>query len=242
MKGASLLTLSLSLMFLLMGCESSVQSNINQTNNSIADDLKMSEGKELTLVFEESDSEAIQIEIEKLPVLMSYLTQNDKPELEMDRFQSTYIHTHQQKDYFLISYNCGVKLCDQLLVEHSQDGINSIEVSNSSFLQDAKQQEDYLALLFGRNEGTEVVRNQIAVFNLKEFEKVLPPNQLEVLESFDYPISRIEWEGKDLRVNIANIKELTYENIKKWNDNKKNLFVSCCGNSNSQLKPVVLDF
>ncbi|MCG7344645.1 hypothetical protein MHZ92_10890 [Sporosarcina sp. ACRSL] len=107
---------------------------------TVTDDLEISDGKALTLVLERSGMEDIQIDIEKLPVLLSYLSQNDNPELEMNRLRSTFILTHQQKDYFLVSFNCGVKLCDQLLVEHSsKDEVRSIEVSESSIFQDVKQ-------------------------------------------------------------------------------------------------------
>ncbi|MFC5604632.1 hypothetical protein [Sporosarcina koreensis] len=184
------------------------------------DDVEISDGKDLTLVVERSGREDIQIAIAKLPVLLSYLTQNDNPDLEMSRLRSTFILTHQQKDYFLVSFNCGVKLCDQLLVEHSsKDEVQSIEVSESSILQDVKQQEDHLALLFGRTEGVAVVRNQIALLDLKEFIKFSPPKQLEVLESFEYPITRIEWKDNDLQVYIAVLEEPTFENIMEWNKN-----------------------
>ncbi|MDW0118362.1 hypothetical protein QTL97_15630 [Sporosarcina thermotolerans] len=184
------------------------------------DDSKISDGNDLTLVLEQSGREDIHLKIEKLPVLLSYLTQSDDLELEMSRLQSTFILTHQDKDYFLVSFNCGVKLCDQLLVEHSsKDEVQSIVVSESSLLQDVKLQEDHLALLFGRNEGVAVVRNQVALLNVKEFIKVSPPPQLEVLESFEYPIARIEWKNNALKAAIADLEEPTFENIVEWNKN-----------------------
>lgn len=187
---------------------------------TIKDVFEISDGKDLTLELEQSGKEDIHLKIEKLPVLLSYLTQSDNPELEMSRLRSTYILTHQEKDYFLVSFNCGVKLCDQLLVEHSSnDEVQSIEVSESSIFQEVKQHGDHLALLFGRNEGVAVVRNQIALLNLKEFIKVSPPQHLEVLESFEYPITRIEWKDNDLLVDIADIEEPTFENIQGWNKN-----------------------
>lgn len=61
------------------------------------------------------------------------------------------------------------------------------------------------------------MRNQVVLLNLKEFIKVSPPPQLEVLESFGYPITRIEWKDNDLQVNIADIDDPTFENIIEWN-------------------------
>lgn len=191
-------------------------------DSTVTDDAETTDVKDLTLVLEQSGREDFHLKIEKLPVLLSYLTQSDDPELEISRMQSTYILTHQDKDYFLVSFNCGVKLCDQLLVKHSSKGeVQSIEVSESSILQDVKQQGDHLALLFGRNEGVAVVRNQIALLNLKEFIKVSPPQQLEVVESFEYPITRIEWMGKNLKVDIADLEEPTFDNIMEWNKNSE---------------------
>ncbi|MDN4608560.1 hypothetical protein [Sporosarcina highlanderae] len=197
------------------------QSNYGNEDITVLDYLEISDGKDLTLVLEQSGREDFHLKIERLPVLLSYLTQSDNPKLELSRMQSTFILTHQEKDYFLVSFNCGVKLCDQLLVEHSsKDEVQSIEVSESSIFQDVKQHGDHLALLFGRNEGVAVMRNHVVLLNLKEFIKVSPPQQLEVLESFEYPITRIEWKGNDLKVVIADLKEPTFENIMEWN--KKN--------------------
>lgn len=125
-------------------------------DSTVTDDAETTDVKDLTLVLEQSGGEDIHLKIEKLPVLFAYLNQSDDPELEMGRMQSTFILTHQDKDYFLVSYNCGVKLCDQLLVEHSsKDEVQSILVSESSNFQEVKQNGDHLVLLFGRNEGVQ---------------------------------------------------------------------------------------
>lgn len=194
------------LILLLTGChpdsdklsimEEDIQSE--NTASSIKDVTNTNSGKELTLVREQPDKETFHIDIGRLPILMSYLDQTEDSELEISRFRSNYMFTHNHKDYFLVSYNCGTKPCNQLLVELDQDEIKSFEVSESSFLQGVKLNEGHSVFLFGRNEGTEVVRNHVVIFNLDEFRKVLPPEQLRVLESFEYPIlsgwiTNLEW-------------------------------------------------
>src|SRR5690606_17247797 len=75
-------------------------------DSTVTDDAETTDVKDLTLVLEQSGGEDIHLKIEKLPVLLSYLTQSDDPKLELSRMQSTFILTHQDKDYFLVSFNC----------------------------------------------------------------------------------------------------------------------------------------
>lgn len=141
----------------------------------------------------------------------------------MSRIQSNYLISHKQRDYFLLSYNCGTKICNQLLLEHYQGEIKSFEVSEASFLQDSKHSYNYLAFLFGRNEGKEVIRNQVVIFDLLDFRKMTLPEHLGILESFEYPIPSIEWKDGNFKAMIAVLKDTSYESIKDWNKNHKEL-------------------
>lgn len=178
--------------------------------------------KELSLELKRPNQEPFHIVIEdKLPILMSYLKQFEKPEKEINRIRSSYLLTNNKKDYFLVSYSCGSKQCDQLLLEYNQEEIQSFHVSEASFYQDSIYDNNYLTFLFGRNEGSEVLRNQVVTFNLEEFQKIQPPEDLTALETFEYPIPSIEWSDGTLIVTIADLENTTYENIKKWYENKK---------------------
>lgn len=152
--------------------------------------------KKMILNIEKPNQEPIHIDIKKhIPVLISYLEQFDEPEIEMNKIQSNYLFSHKERDYFLLSYSCGIKVCNQLLLEQYQGNIKTLEVSEASFLQDFKHSKDYLAFLFGRNEGTEAIRNQVVIFNLQDFQKNNLPEYLGILESFEYPILSIEWNN-----------------------------------------------
>jgi len=165
---------------------STVKSNGNTVSN---------QEKELILNIEHPTLEPIHIDIkEQLPLLTLYLEQFDEPQNELNRIRSNYLFSNNQRDYFLISYSCGTKLCNQILLENYQGDIQTLMVSEASFYQDLKHSKDYLTLLFGKNEGSRVVRNQVVTFNLDDFRKITPPDDLSKLESFEFPITGIEWE------------------------------------------------
>ncbi|MHC0035305.1 hypothetical protein [Pseudoneobacillus sp. C159] len=178
--------------------------------------------KKLILTIEKPNQVPIQIDIKKyIPVLVSYLEQFDEPEREMNRIQSNYLFSNQERDFFLLSYNCGIKICNQLFLEHYQGDIKSIEVSEASFLQDFKRSNTYLAFLFGRNEGTEVIRNQVVIFNLQDFQKTNLPEDLGILESFEFPILSIEWKDGVFISTVAVVEDTSYDCIIEWNKNNK---------------------
>ncbi|WP_313798276.1 hypothetical protein [Cytobacillus sp.] len=190
--------------------------------NKTIDNTELNQGKGLILDFEQPSKESIFIDIDnQVPILKSYLAQFDEPEIEMSRMQSTYLISYKQRDYFLLSYSCGTKICHQLLLEHYQGKIKSFEVSEASFLQDSKHSNNYLAFLFGRNEGKEVIRNQVVIVDLQNFRKMTLPEHFGILESFEYPIPSIEWKDRHLKATIAVLEDPSYDSIKEWNKNNK---------------------
>ncbi|MEQ6391366.1 hypothetical protein RZN22_19040, partial [Bacillaceae bacterium S4-13-58] len=124
-------------------------------------------------------------------------------------------------DYAIIKYSCGSKLCDQLFIEHKDGNVESIPVSEGSMLLDYKQNNNHVALLFGRNEGSEVLRNKVEVIDLHTFEKVPVPSDVARFNSFDYPIPSLEWEGNSLILSVADIKDKSFETVKKWYENQQ---------------------
>ncbi|MEQ6391393.1 hypothetical protein RZN22_19210, partial [Bacillaceae bacterium S4-13-58] len=119
-------------------------------------------------------------------------------------------------DYAIIKYSCGSKICDQLFIAHKGGNVESILVSEGSMLLDYKQNSDFLALLFGRNEGSEVLRNKVEVIDLHSLKEILAPNDVAKFNSFDYPISSFKWEGNSLVLYVADIRDKSYETVKKW--------------------------
>jgi hypothetical protein len=242
MKNLFLISLQIIGCMTLIGCGSSSENKSEENKFQSSETIESKDGnhitakkgsneanhsesnlrEELILTIEQPNKEPIHIDIKKhIPVLISYLEQFDEPEIEMNKIQSKNLLSHKERDYFLLSYSCGIKICNQLLLEYYQGNIKSFEVSEGSFLQDFKQSNDYLAFLFGSNEGTEVIRNQVVIFNLQDFQKTKLPEYLGILESFEYPILSIEWKDGVFISTVAVLKDTSYESIMVWNRNNK---------------------
>ncbi|WP_053368117.1 hypothetical protein [Bacillus sp. FJAT-27245] len=200
------------------GEETQSKTNVNISNGN---SLKTNEQKDFDLHIEMPNREPLYVSLETLPILNTYLEQFEDKKNEISRIRSSYLYTTDQKDYFLVNYSCGTKLCNQLLLEHKQGEIQSLHISEASFLQNSKLNNDYIAFLFGRNEGSDVLRNQVVIIDLKNFRKVSPPEDMKVLESFEYPIPTIEWGDGTLLSTIADIDDTSYEGIKKWYKNNQ---------------------
>ncbi|MFO1443364.1 hypothetical protein KDN24_09105 [Bacillus sp. Bva_UNVM-123] len=216
----------LAIMFLiitfLVSCQAKESSYISkldreETQKSKNNSLETDQQKELILPVKIPNQEELYVSIDKVPILKSYLEQFEDKNSEINRIRGRYLYTNNQKDYILVNYSCGTKLCNQLLLEEKEGDIQSIQVSVSSYLQDFKGNNDYLAFLFGRNEGSEVVRNQVVIINLRDFQKISPPEDLILFESFEYPIPIIEWKDGILIGTIATIDDTSYEGIMQWN-------------------------
>jgi len=201
------------IILLLVSCQSKENNFISEGDREEAHNLHI----------EITNQEPLYVSIDKIPILTSYLEQFEDKKTEINNIRSRYLYTNNQKDYILVNYSCGMKLCNQLLLEEKQGNIQSIQVSESSFLQDSKYNHDYLAFLFGRNEGSDVVRNQVVIINLKDFKKISPPEDLQLIESFEYPIPMIEWKDGSLIATIADIDDTSYEGVKEWYTNNKDL-------------------
>ncbi|WP_188205543.1 hypothetical protein [Alkalibacillus aidingensis] len=231
MKNLFLISMLIITNMILFGCspsneneteENHTQSSENEDNSS-GNNEDQTEDDKIILDIELPNQKTIHINIEKdIPILQSYLEQFDEPKSEVNRMRSNYLLSNKQRDYFLISYNCGTNLCDQLLLEHNQGDFNTFKVSEASFMQVSKQNNDYLAFLFGRNEGDEVLRNEVVIFNLEDFQKISPPENLAMLESFEYPISSIEWKDGRLITTIAEIDDTSFEALMEWYKNHEN--------------------
>ncbi|RHW35973.1 hypothetical protein D1B31_17955 [Neobacillus notoginsengisoli] len=229
------LPIMLLIILLLVSCRSKENNLISEgegeethsttnANISIDNSLKTNQQKDLNLHIEMPNQEPLYVSLETVPILSTYLEQFEDKKNEINRIRSSYLYTNNQKDYFLVNYSCGTKLCNQLLLEHNQGDIQSLQISESSFLQNSKLNNDYLAFLFGRNEGSEVLRNQVVIINIKNFQKISPPEDLKVLESFKYPIPFIEWRDGTLISTIADIDDTSYERIKEWYKNNQEPF------------------
>ncbi|WP_409271247.1 hypothetical protein V1499_17760 [Neobacillus sp. SCS-31] len=219
------------IMLLLVSCQSIVNNSMpgdgeeeyhdtNHLKNSKDDSLTSKQETELFLKIELQDENLLNISVDKVAVLNSYLEQFEDKENELNRMQGKYLFTYNQKDYILLNYSCGSKLCNHLLLEHNEGKIQSLEMAELSFMQDSKLNNEYIAFLFGKNEGSDVLRNQVVIVDLKRFREIFPPDDLIILRSFEYPIPMIEWHDGNLIANVANITDTSYESLKEWNKTK----------------------
>ncbi|GIO65894.1 hypothetical protein [Paenibacillus cookii] len=185
--------------------------------NISKDNTSANREKELMLQMKIPNQNPLNISVDKIPILNQYLEQFEDKKNELNRMRINYLFTNNQKDYILLNYSCGTKLCNQLLLEHKDGEWLSLQISESSFLQVSKQNGEKVAFLFGRNEGSEVLRNQVVIVNMKNFQEISPPENLKILSSFEYPISMIEWNDDTLIAKVANIDDISFENVKEWN-------------------------
>lgn len=186
--------------------------NISKDNG-----IQANREKELLLQMKIPNQNPLSISVDKIPIINSYLEPFKDKKSELNRMRINYLFTNNQKEYILLNYSCGTKLCNQLLLEHKDGEWQSLQISESSFLQFSKQNGEIAAFLFGRNEGSEVLRNQVVIVNLKKFEEIPPPENLKILSSFEYPISMIEWNDDTLIAKVANIDDTSFTNVKEWN-------------------------
>ncbi|RDU36979.1 hypothetical protein DRW41_09790 [Neobacillus piezotolerans] len=219
------------ILLLLVSCQSIVSNSMpgngeegnfdtNYLNNSKEDSLKANQKKDLYLQIGLPGEKLLNISVDKVPVLNSYLEQFEDKKNELNRMQGKYLFTYNQKDYILLNYSCGTKLCNHLLLEHNEGKLQSLEMAELSFMQDSKLNNNYIAFLFGKSEGADVLRNQVIIVDLKRFQEIFPPDDLKILCSFEFPIQKIEWNDGALIANVANITDSTYEGLKEWNMKK----------------------
>ncbi|GIO29399.1 MULTISPECIES: hypothetical protein [Paenibacillus] len=186
--------------------------NISKDNG-----IQANREKELLLQMKIPNQNPLNISVDKIPIINSYLEPFEDKKSELNRMRINDLFTYNQKDYILLNYSCGTKLCNQLLLEHKDGEWQSLQISESSFFQVSKQNGEIAAFLFGRNEGSEVLRNQVVIVNLKKFQEIPPPENLNMLSSFEYPISMIEWNDDTLIARVTNIDDTSFTNVKEWN-------------------------
>lgn len=158
----------------------------------------------------------LQIPVNDISDLQSYINQSSDPEIEIQRITTNNLFQKDNNEYILVGYGCGIKLCSWLLVEHDNGKFRSIEVSDASFYQQFELWNSYLALKFGQNELNVVVRNQIVIINLQNMKLVPLPADLAYLTTFEYPIPDLKWINGALRVSIADISDTSFESLEKW--------------------------
>jgi len=206
MKPASLLRTLLLLLTLstIYGCQSAVT---DEVSNSV----------ELSF-----DTTSINVPVHELPELEEFLASVEPADrqVEWERVQTSAFSSPTGVIYGDIRYNCGTKLCDHLWLQIKDDQRRTFDLpaSNASiFVNHAfSPKETYLALLLGRNEGTELVRHQLLILRTDEFRAAavqgepVALSEQAVSSDFAFPILDLEWmDDQTLKIAIPDTEDKT---------------------------------
>lgn len=179
-----------------------------------------------------SDSGTIAIPIEQIPALHTYLEEypshTSDRKTEIDRIIVNPL-PNPADTYAVISYGCGIKLCDHVLVRYSDNQTNSFPLPESSIFQEALFTMDnkYLAIKLGRNEGASVTRSSLVIINTVEFTHATLQNNTELTnrltnENFTVPIHGLHWENvTTLQFTIPDINDYSFESLQQWQQQER---------------------
>ncbi len=205
----------------LIGCSS----NNQKTTDSVGSYSNQNQNREELIIT--SESETITIPIEQIPTIRTYLeeytTSSSERKTEIDRMRVNPL-PNPNATYAVISYSCGIKLCDNVLVNYKNDQVTSIPLPQSSFFQEALFTVDnkYLAIKFGKNEGATVSRSSLVIIDTVEIKNAEFQNNSEIISkitngNFTVPIPNLHWENDTtLKVTIPDIKDYSFKTIEKW--------------------------
>ncbi|MBG9567907.1 hypothetical protein [Brevibacillus agri] len=172
------------------------------------------------------DSKTVAIPISKIDSVKKYLDQFDSKERanELKRIETTTFTSASGTIYSDIRYGCGMKLCDHTFVQIKNNHIKSLPLhSGSIFMEHTFSPDDnYLAVLLGRNEGTDVMRHSVMIIELDSFTLAELKNTDEFIKltssDFSVPILSISWENETtLKAVLPDTKDYTFDTLISWN-------------------------
>lgn len=208
----------------LTGCEEQPTKAILAPTDALSTEA---EAKEVvTIPF---DTKQVTIPVDSIPALREYLAQYN-PQERQEEINRIVIQDFPSKSagaFADIGYSCGTKLCSHVLVQ-IKDGneIKALPLREGSIFQEAyfSPDESKLAILFGRNEGTEFVRNIVVFVDATKLEEIKivdpsdPVRQLISDDSFIWPIRDLKWlDNETLTLTVPDLTDSSYEAIVNWN-------------------------
>lgn len=172
------------------------------------------------------DAKTITIPVEKIASVKQYLDQRDPQERmnEFSRIQTETFSSPSGVVYGDIRYGCGVKQCDHTLVQIKNDSFQSLPLhSGSIWVRHAfSPNEKNLAILLGRNEGTEVLRNSLLIIDADSFRLAEIQNADELASQltapeFLFPIVSMSWENdRTLKATIPDTEDVSFDALQEW--------------------------
>ena len=195
----------------------------NEQSNATITEKKEPPPELLTLAV---DSKTVLIPIEKIDSIKGYLSQYHENERidEIKRMHTTAFISKSGIMYGDIRYSCGVKLCDHTLVQIKNNEIISLSLHPGSIFIDRvfSPDERYLAVLLGKNEGTEIIRHSLKVINTESFSVANFTHDNDLVNQltssdFTIPILSISWENeKTLKATVPDTEDYKFETLLKW--------------------------
>ncbi|WP_432666737.1 hypothetical protein R9X47_10290 [Wukongibacter baidiensis] len=191
----------------------------DKTSNKIQANQDSNDENYITLTY---DNESISFNKNAIYELKEYLENSSDPEIEIGRIKLTDLIKLNNNEYYIISYGGGIKLSNNLLLKKNEDGsFSSKLLSEASMYQNFMNSPNkkYIAFLFGRHEGPEVIRNDLVVVESITLETVEID---KVIESFTLPILKYIWlDNETLEIIVPDIKNTDFNTLDQWFKSKQ---------------------
>ncbi|MED1856007.1 hypothetical protein [Brevibacillus reuszeri] len=207
----------------LTGCaQPSIQDN-PAPSETLSEEMK----DEIMVPF---DSKQVSIAVDDIPALREYLKEFDqeKRQIELSRIYTQAIPSESAGMLADIGYSCGTKLCSHVLVQLKDDQTKTLPLCEGSIFQAAyfSPDESKLAVLLGRNEGADIIRNHVVFVDVSKLEEINIPEQkqservkqLVSPDSFHWPIRDLKWlDDQSVSLTVPELEDSSYETLANWN-------------------------
>ncbi|MBG9941038.1 hypothetical protein ABE237_21540 [Brevibacillus formosus] len=219
---------ALSMTVLTVGCgDSSLTISSNSNGTQVQNVQKEAERLTFSL-----DSKEYSVPIPKVESINKYLEQFDQSdrETEIKRMQATAFTSKSGIIYGDFQYSCGTKLCNHTLVQIKNDEIKSVPLHSGSIFSDHafSPNEKNLAILLGKNEGTDVVRNSVMIINTESLTLAELNDASDIVNKltstdFSIPILSLNWENDTtLKITIPDLTNYSFETLEQWQKKENN--------------------
>ena len=161
------------------------------------------------------------IPISSIPDLEKYLEDATDTKTELERIEADYLNWNiSDKDYFILKYGCGNKICDLVFVQiNKQNEVETIYLTSGSFA-GSEVFEGKAMLRIAVNEGANVARHQMFIIDLNLMDNLHPLNKNDDEYYFNsplYPITEFKWiSANTVELVVADIADTSYESLEKW--------------------------
>jgi len=182
-------------------------------------------GDEQNLITIEDKGISINIPINKIPEIEKFLEGAVDKEVEIRRMRGIILKTTESKSFILLSYGCGAKMCDTLLIQKQGEEIHTLQLPYGIF-QDYifSPSENHVLFVYGIDEGS-INRNFIRVVHLNKMQLVESQSKEWSKEFFDEPIWPIldyKWtDNHTILIKIPDTRSPDLPLLEEWFTSEK---------------------